>query len=48
MAEALVSTLFPEDSGAEIVGKIQGSELAGSTYEPLFPYWRTKPMPSTC
>ena len=40
MAEALVNSLFPEDSGAEIVGKIQGSELAGSTYEPLFPYWK--------
>ena len=36
MAEALKNTLFPEDSGAEVVGTIKGSEAYSATYEPLY------------
>ncbi|TVR41163.1 MAG: isoleucine--tRNA ligase [Planctomycetota bacterium] len=42
MAEALVGTLFAEGS-YEVVARLSGAELAGSRYEPLFPYWQDQP-----
>ena len=39
LAEARVGSCFREESEYEIVGHFRGADLAGATYEPLFPHF---------
>ncbi|MBN2448887.1 MAG: isoleucine--tRNA ligase, partial [Lentisphaeria bacterium] len=41
-AEARLNTTFRRESEYEVVWRRPGRELAGGTYEPLFPYFRTR------
>ena len=43
LAEATVERYAPQLEGATPAGSVQGRDLIGRTYEPLFPYFRDEP-----
>ncbi|TVR08474.1 MAG: isoleucine--tRNA ligase [Planctomycetota bacterium] len=40
LASARVESLFPDSEQYREVARLTGSQLQGSSYEPLFPYWQ--------
>jgi isoleucyl-tRNA synthetase len=43
VASDLVETVFADKEGYKIAGNVNGADLVGSTYEPLFPYYKDHP-----
>ncbi len=43
VASDLVETVFAEKEGYEIAGNVNGKDLVGASYEPLFPYYKDHP-----
>ncbi|MFT5495315.1 MAG: isoleucyl-tRNA synthetase [Kiritimatiellia bacterium] len=43
LAEARVSAYYKDEADCEIVQRFKGEDLAGWTYEPLFPYFADQP-----
>ena len=43
LAEARLAAYFKKPEEYEVLARLKGSELAGWTYEPLFPYYKDQP-----